>query len=40
MVCARQVFAFPSLDEGFGMPVLEAMAAGDAGADVQPFGTA
>src|SRR5438128_2415707 len=22
------VFAFPSLDEGFGMPVLEAMAAG------------
>ena len=23
-----QVFAFPSLDEGFGMPVLEAMAAG------------
>jgi O-antigen biosynthesis alpha-1,2-mannosyltransferase len=25
-----QVFAFPSLDEGFGMPVLEAMAAGAA----------
>jgi glycosyltransferase involved in cell wall biosynthesis len=25
-----QVFAFPSLDEGFGMPVLEAMAAGTA----------
>ena len=25
--CAR-IFAFPSLDEGFGMPVLEAMAAG------------
>src|SRR6202000_2539834 len=24
------VFAFPSLDEGFGMPVLEAMAAGAA----------
>ena len=23
-----QIFAFPSLDEGFGMPVLEAMAAG------------
>jgi glycosyltransferase involved in cell wall biosynthesis len=23
-----QVFAFPSLDEGFGMPILEAMAAG------------
>ena len=23
-----RVFAFPSLDEGFGMPVLEAMAAG------------
>jgi glycosyltransferase involved in cell wall biosynthesis len=23
-----KVFAFPSLDEGFGMPVLEAMAAG------------
>jgi glycosyltransferase involved in cell wall biosynthesis len=22
------IFAFPSLDEGFGMPVLEAMAAG------------
>jgi glycosyltransferase involved in cell wall biosynthesis len=25
-----EVFAFPSLDEGFGMPVLEAMAAGAA----------
>lgn len=25
-----QIFAFPSLDEGFGMPVLEAMAAGAA----------
>ena len=23
-----QIFAFPSLDEGFGMPILEAMAAG------------
>ena len=23
-----RIFAFPSLDEGFGMPVLEAMAAG------------
>jgi glycosyltransferase involved in cell wall biosynthesis len=23
-----KIFAFPSLDEGFGMPVLEAMAAG------------
>jgi glycosyltransferase involved in cell wall biosynthesis len=23
-----EIFAFPSLDEGFGMPVLEAMAAG------------
>jgi glycosyltransferase involved in cell wall biosynthesis len=22
------IFAFPSLDEGFGMPILEAMAAG------------
>ncbi|MGD0869594.1 MAG: glycosyltransferase family 1 protein [Bryobacteraceae bacterium] len=27
---AAGVFAFPSLDEGFGMPVLEAMAAGAA----------
>ena len=25
---APSIFAFPSLDEGFGMPVLEAMAAG------------
>ena len=25
---ASSVFAFPSLSEGFGMPVLEAMAAG------------
>ena len=25
---AGSIFAFPSLDEGFGMPVLEAMAAG------------
>src|SRR5262249_43252408 len=25
---AATIFAFPSLDEGFGMPVLEAMAAG------------
>jgi len=25
-----RIFAFPSLDEGFGMPVLEAMAAGAA----------
>ena len=30
MVRAGAVFAFPSLDEGFGMPVLEAMAAGAA----------
>jgi glycosyltransferase involved in cell wall biosynthesis len=27
---AAEIFAFPSLDEGFGMPVLEAMAAGTA----------
>jgi glycosyltransferase involved in cell wall biosynthesis len=27
---AAEIFAFPSLDEGFGMPVLEAMAAGAA----------
>ena len=27
---AASIFAFPSLDEGFGMPVLEAMAAGAA----------
>ena len=27
---AAGIFAFPSLDEGFGMPVLEAMAAGAA----------
>jgi len=26
--CRAMIFAFPSLDEGFGMPVLEAMAAG------------
>ena len=27
---AASIFAFPSIDEGFGMPVLEAMAAGTA----------
>jgi len=26
--CRAMIFAFPSLDEGFGLPVLEAMAAG------------
>lgn len=26
--CRAMIFAFPSLDEGFGMPLLEAMAAG------------
>jgi len=28
LYAGAQIFAFPSLDEGFGMPVLEAMAAG------------
>ena len=28
LYCRASVFAFPSLDEGFGMPVLEAMAHG------------
>ncbi len=28
LYCRASVFAFPSLDEGFGMPVLEAMAYG------------
>ena len=28
VVRRAMIFAFPSLDEGFGMPVLEAMAAG------------
>ena len=33
-----RVFAFPSLDEGFGMPVLEAMAAGVPGVGGEPCG--
>ena len=28
LFCRARVFAFPSLDEGFGMPILEAMAHG------------
>lgn len=28
MLCSCHVFAFPSLDEGFGMPVLDALCAG------------
>ena len=28
LYASAEIFAFPSLDEGFGMPVLEAMAAG------------
>ena len=34
------IFAFPSLDEGFGMPVLEAMAARRPGGHFEPLGAA